>query len=687
MSAECWRLKSDAGQCVQIASVESALSLGRAELQAHGTTGDIFSYVSRVQVLLSPAGDGVTLESRGTNPTLFARSGSSEWITLRRGESCVLKAGDRCALDQRRRLGTVFTISSSKACSSQDLQGLEPGHATASEGRWYWQSGQDPPRWTEYGTSQSEALERMWLAGDHATTWSVDLDAERHVDLRKMRQIRNDDPSRNRRVMREASGDHVAATHGATLPPAKRPRCANGGSGSLGGTQLEAPSCPMSHHATCSTVSHLGSRASPAAPIMVADGNNVATIACELTPAVGAEQRAGDDKAQHDTYAAPPLAAAHATLPTDAAAAPAASQSLPWATSAFHGIQGGIKTYSDDPSDAKPRSLVPRAVPIPADATWSHAYSALYYRCAREAPRTRVAGFDLDGTLLRWTCPSWPRSLDDYALWSAAVVPRVRSLHAAGYKIVIFGNRSQIQGAFDGKTAEKARTFTDWLAATLRVPLYALYATRKPPHEGSRFFKPEIAMWAAMEELLNEGVAVDAASSFFVGDSATDREWADNISKIKGVTMGFELPEAALGPAAGPSSTNQPSSGSAAAGVATMPDSALEARRALLGGYLDGPRMLILCGAQGAGKSTFCQMLLGNGARSEGGIRSSDRWVHVSQDTISNGKRGPREKVEAAALEALQRGVSVVVDRTHLEPDQRQHFLKVARGVGVDGGA
>ena len=162
-----------------------------------------------------------------------------------------------------------------------------------------------------------------------------------------------------------------------------------------------------------------------------------------------------------------------------------------------------------------------------------------------------------------------------------------------------------------------------------------------------------------------------------------DREWADNISKIKGVTMGFELPEAALGPAAGPSSTNQPSSGSAAAGVATVPDSALEARRALLGGYLDGPRMLILCGAQGAGKSTFCQMLLGNGARSEGGIRSSDRWVHVSQDTISNGKRGPREKVEAAALEALQRGVSVVVDRTHLEPDQRQHFLKVARGVGV----
>ena len=56
----------------------------------------------------------------------------------------------------------------------------------------------------------------------------------------------------------------------------------------------------------------------------------------------------------------------------------------------------------------------------------------------------QVAGFDLDGTLLRWTCVSWPQKLDDYALWSAGVVVRLRALHADGYKIVIFGNRGQV---------------------------------------------------------------------------------------------------------------------------------------------------------------------------------------------------------------------------------------------------
>ena len=159
-------------------------------------------------------------------------------------------------------------------------------------------------------------------------------------------------------------------------------------------------------------------------------------------------------------------------------------------------------------------------------------------------------------------------------------------------------------------------------------------------------------MWGAMEGLLNGGQPADAGQSFFVGDLATDREWADNVSKAKHVTMGFETPAVAFGPAAGPCSSNKEGSGGAVSGAnlslmgglgsvggaaAGAPAEALAARRALLGGYLRGARMLVLCGPQGSGKSFFCAQLLGTDGDGEGGGGAfgteSGGWVHVSQDT------------------------------------------------------
>ena len=68
----------------------------------------------------------------------------------------------------------------------------------------------------------------------------------------------------------------------------------------------------------------------------------------------------------------------------------------------------------------------------------------------------------------------------------------------------------------------------------------------------------------AMEELLNDGQPTDVGESFFVGDSATDREWARNVGAAKGAVMGFESPAVAFGPAAGPCSSNK---GSGSGGV------------------------------------------------------------------------------------------------------------------------
>jgi diketogulonate reductase-like aldo/keto reductase len=61
----------------------------------------------------------------------------------------------------------------------------------------------------------------------------------------------------------------------------------------------------------------------------------------------------------------------------------------------------------------------------------------------------------------------------------------------------------------------------------------------------------------------------------------------------------------------------------------------------------------------------------------------NSHWIHLSQDTIRNGTPGKREAVEEAAREALRHHNSVVIDRTHLDPEQRRHFIQLAQASNV----
>lgn len=107
------------------------------------------------------------------------------------------------------------------------------------------------------------------------------------------------------------------------------------------------------------------------------------------------------------------------------------------------------------------------------------------------------------------------------------------------------------------------------------------------------------------------------------------------------------------------------------------PSSALRARAALCGGYLDTKRpiLLQLMGVQGSGKSTFCQKLLETTAKNNG---TGQNWTHLSQDTINDGRPGKREAVERIALEQLRAGKCVIIDRMHLSPEQRAYFVNIA---------
>lgn len=302
----------------------------------------------------------------------------------------------------------------------------------------------------------------------------------------------------------------------------------------------------------------------------------------------------------------------------------------------------------------------------------------------KEPPRTKIAGLDLDGTLMAWTIASgWPSVLTDYEVWNTQLAQQLRRLYdEEGYKLVVFSNQGAIRNAVDGKKSTTVKTVIDFLAHWIDRPLHAIMSTQSPKKAPeTSFHKPSRKMWDTMVAKLNQGVEVDLTQSFFVGDSAdledtqggVDRRFAD------GIGIKFYTPTEYFG------SSNQDlrkiNQKVTAIQSNPTPEPTLQTRTALLGGYLQGPIVLILCGVQGSGKSTFCNQLMQQAANQ--GTNSNIAWEHYSQDTINNGKSGPREKVEQAARAALQNQKSVIIDRMHLDPQQRNHFISLAKSENV----
>ncbi|OAY74302.1 Transcription factor bHLH140 [Ananas comosus] len=78
--------------------------------------------------------------------------------------------------------------------------------------------------------------------------------------------------------------------------------------------------------------------------------------------------------------------------------------------------------------------------------------------------------------------------------------------------------------------------------------------------------------------------------------------------------------------------------------------------------------VVILVGAPGSGKTTFCNAVMSAARRA---------WVRVCQDTIVNGKAGTKVQCLKAAADALREGKSVLLDRCNLEQEQRADFVKL----------
>jgi len=313
-----------------------------------------------------------------------------------------------------------------------------------------------------------------------------------------------------------------------------------------------------------------------------------------------------------------------------------------------------------------------------------------------ELPRTSVAAFDLDGTLLKWISDSpgfWPSQLVHYELWNDNVITKMRHMYDEEHSLlVIFTNQGGIQGAHTGKKASLIKSLLDWLESIIQRPLIAIASTKSlKKYREKSYHKPGSNMWKKIlvPYFGKKSQPFNVSSSFFVGDSADESDPQGGVDKkfAESVGLAFYEPQEYFGVSNQEirqrrATVDQQLGGND--GFPITPLTALEARNALMSGYYPlhsqgRPILLILSGVQGSGKSKFSRYVLYGENESQNDERNksnnNNNWVWLSQDTINNGKPGKREKVFDACRKAILEGKSVIVDRMHLDSAQRQSTI------------
>jgi len=347
----------------------------------------------------------------------------------------------------------------------------------------------------------------------------------------------------------------------------------------------------------------------------------------------------------------------------------------------------------------------------PMSLEWRHATPSLLLRedqAVKGSAGARIAAFDLNDTLVtsKSGLPGYQLTLSDWQYYNDRVVPKLRTLHGEGSKLVIFSNQGNIRAALNGKRAQSVKAYIDAFLKDVDVPVQVFLAT-----QNDRFRKPSVGMWEYLEQQGNGGIVVDRAQSFYVGDaagglgehSAADSEFAQALgvkfihvqdyfgpageTALHGASgVGLKRPAELLG--AGPSKAPR------LAGNLSMSDSdELHAGTwpvHFAGGRLVPPVVLVLVGAPGSGKSTFASRLApaapaatrrasaGKSTGAPGSLQLASPWKRVCQDILKS-----KEACLRSARACLEQGLSVVIDRTNVDADQRSLWLELARQTGA----
>lgn len=269
----------------------------------------------------------------------------------------------------------------------------------------------------------------------------------------------------------------------------------------------------------------------------------------------------------------------------------------------------------------------------------------------------KIAGFDLDGTLIKsgGTAEAW-------AFWSPSVKRTLQAYEARGYAIAILSNLAD-------KTDTLALAQARIEAVARALELGSLTAVVSSANDELR--KPRTGMWDVVLEQVKD---VDADACVFVGDAAgrsgaaapkgraCKKEADYDLKCALNVGCAFLTPEQCF---EGGAKSEPPlfdldpralgrGGASAASEPRARPD---ESER--------GQEVVVLVGAPGSGKSSAC-------------CQRFARHARVNQDTLKT-----KAKCEKACAQALARGESVVIDNQNKNVADRAAWLAAAREADV----
>lgn len=281
--------------------------------------------------------------------------------------------------------------------------------------------------------------------------------------------------------------------------------------------------------------------------------------------------------------------------------------------------------------------------------------------------RNKIAAYDMDNTLIKTVSGNvFPKNIDDWQLNYQSIPKKLKALHENGFKIVVFTNQGGIEKG--NQTTQNIKKKIMTIHQRLEVPVQFFIATGY-----TKFRKPRIGMWEALEHEHNDGVSVDRNESFFIGDAAgrpevkitkrkKDHSCADRLFALN-LGLSFHTPEEHfLNAKDSHKHWNRPPFDpraiSSSINLFEPSDTKLQS---------DSVEIILLVGFPGSGKSFFSQEYL-----------KKSGYEIINQDTLKSA-----QKCIAAAEASIRDKKSCVIDSTNPGLTTRQKFIEIAKKCKV----